>query len=130
MATISKFLKRRSRPKKHHFIFKGAKRSRTLNASQHLNSKLEDKALSAESQALSRERHLFDQLLNPLTDAINDLKTLSQLLAELDVLSSLAMVASHERWIEPVLSESVEIQITNGRHPVNRKSKFSTFRTQ
>ena len=45
----------------------------------------EDKALSAESQALSRERHLFDELLNPLTDAINDLKTLSQLLAELDV---------------------------------------------
>ena len=83
--------------------------------------------MSAESQALSRERHLFDELLNPLTDAINDLKTLSQSLAELDVLSSLALVASHERWIEPVLSESVEIQITNGRHPVIEKASSQPF---
>ena len=87
----------------------------------------EDKALSAESQALSRERHLFDELLNPLTDSINDLKTLAQMLAELDVLTSLALVASHERWVEPVLSESVEIQITNGRHPVIEQASTQPF---
>ena len=87
----------------------------------------EDKALSAESQALSRERHLFDALFNPLTAAINDLKTLTQSLAELDVLTSLAMVASHERWVEPVLSDTVEVQITNGRHPVIEKASREPF---
>jgi len=87
----------------------------------------EDKALSAESQALSRERHLFDALFDPLTDAINDLKTLTQSLSELDVLTSLALVASHERWVEPVLSEAVEVKITNGRHPVIEKASPEPF---
>jgi DNA mismatch repair protein MutS len=87
----------------------------------------EDKALSAESQALSRERHLFDALFNPLTDAINGLKTLTQSLAELDVLTSLAMVASQKRWVEPVLSDTVEVEITKGRHPVIEKASAEPF---
>ena len=87
----------------------------------------EDKALSAESQALSRERQLFDALFNPLTDAINNLKILTQSLAELDVLTSLAMVANHERWVEPELSDTVEVHISNGRHPVIEKASREPF---
>ena len=47
----------------------------------------EDKALSAESQALGRERHLFEALFKPLNESINDLKELTQSLAALDVLT-------------------------------------------
>ena len=54
----------------------------------------EDKALSAESQALGRERHLYEALFKPLNESINDLKDLTQSLAALDVLTSLATVAS------------------------------------
>ena len=87
----------------------------------------EDKALSAESQALGRERHLFEALFKPLNESINDLKELTQSLAALDVLTSLATVASQERWVEPTLSETVEINIVNGRHPVIEKANTDPF---
>jgi DNA mismatch repair protein MutS len=87
----------------------------------------EDKALSAESQALSRERHLYDLLFTPLTEAINELKELAQTLAEIDVLTSLALVASRERWVEPTLSETVQVCISQGRHPVIEKASNDPF---
>ena len=87
----------------------------------------EDKALSAESQALGRERHLFEALFKPLNESINDLKELTQSLAALDVLTSLATVASQERWVEPTLSDTVEISIINGRHPVIEKANTDPF---
>ena len=87
----------------------------------------EDKALSAESQALGRERHLFEALFKPLNESINDLKELTQSLAALDVLTSLATVASQERWVEPTLSDTVEINIVNGRHPVIEKANTDPF---
>lgn len=87
----------------------------------------EDKALSAESQALGRERHLFEALFKPLNESINDLKELTQSLAALDVLTSLATVASQERWVEPTASDAVEISIVNGRHPVIEKANTDPF---
>ena len=87
----------------------------------------EDKALSAESQALGRERHLFEALFKPLNESINDLKDLTQSLAALDVLTSLATVASQMRWVEPTLSDTVEINIVNGRHPVIEKANTDPF---
>ncbi len=87
----------------------------------------EDKALSAESQALSRERHLYEALFKPLNEAINDLKKLAKSLAALDVLTSLTTVAVQERWIEPILSDTVEICIANGRHPVIERANTHPF---
>ncbi len=87
----------------------------------------EDKALSAEGRALSRERHLYGALFKPLNESINDLKELTQSIAAIDVLTSLATVASQERWVEPTLSDTVEINIVNGRHPVIEKAKTDPF---
>ena len=87
----------------------------------------EDKALSAESQALGRERHLFEALFKPLNESINDLKELTRSLAALDVLTSLATVASQMHWVEPTLSDTVEINIVNGRHPVIEKANTDPF---
>tara|TARA_B100000900_G_scaffold413699_1_gene438311 strand:+ start:118 stop:1530 length:1413 start_codon:yes stop_codon:yes gene_type:complete len=87
----------------------------------------EDKALSAESQALSRERHLYEALFKPLNESINDLKRLTESLGALDVLTSLATVAVQERWVEPILSDTVEISITKGRHPVIERANTHPF---
>ena len=87
----------------------------------------EDTALSAEGRALSRERHLYGALFKPLNESINDLKELTQSIAAIDVLTSLATVASQERWVEPTLSDTVEINIVNGRHPVIEKAKTDPF---
>ena len=37
------------------------------------------------------------------------------------------MVASHERWVEPVLSDTVEVNIVQGRHPVIEKANTDPF---
>ncbi len=87
----------------------------------------EDKALSAESQALGRERHLYEALFKPLNESINDLKELTQSLAALDVLASLATVAAQERWVEPTLSDTIEVNIAGGRHPVIEKANTDPF---
>lgn len=78
----------------------------------------EDKALSAESQSLQRERMLFESLFDPLIAAISRLRLFSQQVASLDALLALARVAESQRWCRPVLTEGVEVQITEGRHPV------------
>ena len=87
----------------------------------------EDKALSAEAQALTREKSLYEALFKPLTDAINSLKALAQNLSALDALNSLSEVASSYGWTQPSLSKSLEISIIKGRHPVIEKANDDPF---
>jgi len=89
--------------------------------------RFEDQALSAESQALKRERLLYEQLFEPLTEAITSLKALAHCIAEIDTLQSLATVARESNWVQPVLSEHPEIQIEAGRHPVIEKAHRDPF---
>ena len=87
----------------------------------------EDKALSAEAQALTREKLLYEALFKPLTDEINSLKALAQNLSALDALNSLSEVASSYGWTQPSLSNSLEISIIKGRHPVIEKANDDPF---
>jgi DNA mismatch repair protein MutS len=87
----------------------------------------EDQALSAESQALKRERILYDALFAPLTDAIAMLKQLATQIAELDTLTALAQVARESNWVQPNLSDIAEIHIEAGRHPVIEKASTTPF---
>ncbi len=87
----------------------------------------EDKALSAEAQALSLERSLFEALFEPLISAIDSFKNLAQNLSELDALNSLAEVASAYRWTQPLLTDTLEISIIKGRHPVIEKASQDAF---
>ena len=87
----------------------------------------EEKALSAEFQALTLEKSLYEALFEPLSDAISSLKTLAQNLSELDALNSLSEVASLYRWTQPSLTNSLEISIIKGRHPVIEKASQDAF---
>lgn len=87
----------------------------------------EDQALSAESQALKRERLLYEALFPPLIEVISELKTLSQNVAQLDVLASLATVARESHWTAPELTDTVEIHIEAGRHPVIERAHSTPF---
>lgn len=78
----------------------------------------EDKALSAKSRALSREKWLYDQLLNALNEELNALQRTSQALAELDVLCAFAERAEALNWVRPTLVEATGLTIHAGRHPV------------
>lgn len=78
----------------------------------------EDKALSAKSRALTREKWLYDQLLAELNVQLHELQNTSRSLAELDVLCAFAERADALNWVRPQLVEATGITITAGRHPV------------
>lgn len=87
----------------------------------------EDQALSAESQAFSRERLIFESLFDPLSDAINKLKDTARAISGLDVLTCLAKVAKDQQWICPTLTNDFTIDIKNGRHPVIEGTSDTPF---
>src|SRR5690606_22578016 len=60
----------------------------------------EDKVLSAKDRSLSREKFLFDELLDKLQSYAGPLALCSSALAELDTLSSLALHRSEEHTSE------------------------------
>jgi len=78
----------------------------------------EDKALSARSRALARERDLYDQLLDRLLEELQPLQKAAEAIAELDVIANLAERAITLSLSRPRLSETAEISIIEGRHLV------------
>ena len=78
----------------------------------------EDKALSAKSRSLTREKYLYENLLDKLAQQLASLQLTSSSLAELDVLATLAERADKLNFDCPVLKNKKGIHITDGRHPV------------
>ncbi|MDN6180627.1 MAG: DNA mismatch repair protein MutS [Halomonas subglaciescola] len=78
----------------------------------------EDKALSARSRALAREKHLYERLLETLNAELGRLQATSRSLAKLDVLCTFAERADALDWVRPTLSDTIGLAINAGRHPV------------
>jgi len=78
----------------------------------------EDKALSSQSRALTREKQLYEELLTVLNEHLGSLQMTAAALAQLDVLQNLAERAETLNWCLPVLSDEEGLQIKEGRHPV------------
>ncbi|OQW95506.1 MAG: DNA mismatch repair protein MutS [Beggiatoa sp. IS2] len=78
----------------------------------------EDKILSARERALSREKYLYDQLLDKLLESLKLLQASSAALAELDVLNNFAERADTLKYYPPEFTEKEFIDIVEGRHPV------------
>ncbi len=78
----------------------------------------EDKALSAKSRALAREKLLYDELLELLIGHLPPLQESAAALAELDVLSNLAERALNLDLNRPRFVEQPCLRIEQGRHPV------------
>jgi len=98
------------------------RRRQTLkNAERYITPELktfEDKALSAQERALSREKMLYEQILDVLAADIPALQQVARALATLDGLAALSEVAARHDYRCPVLSDQPGIQIEDGRHPV------------
>jgi DNA mismatch repair protein MutS len=78
----------------------------------------EDKALSAKSRSLAREKALYDEVLETVAAELAPLQDAAQALAELDVLSNFAERATSLRFNAPEFSETPGFDIEEGRHPV------------
>ncbi len=78
----------------------------------------EDKALSAQDRALSREKLLYDQLLGDLAPHIVCLQKVAGGIAQIDALVALASHATRNNWCRPQLVDAPCLTIVEGRHPV------------
>ena len=78
----------------------------------------EDKVLSARERALAREKALYEQLLDELSDEVPNLQQSAQNIAQIDVLANFALCAWQLNFCEPQLSDQPGLHIENGRHPV------------
>jgi len=78
----------------------------------------EEKVLHATERIDVLERQLFDALRARIGAAIARLQRVSGTLAQLDVLGTLAEVASREGYVRPEVGEGFDLDIAAGRHPV------------
>lgn len=78
----------------------------------------EDKALSAKSRSLAREKYLYDTLLDRINEELVPLQCSFAAVAELDVLSNLSERADTLNLTCPNLTEHAGMEIQKGRHPV------------
>ena len=89
--------------------------------------KFEDEALGAQDRAVALEQTLFENVRHALLPHVSTFQELAHGLARIDVLSSLAALASDRRYCRPTISEERVFEITDGRHPVLEQQLGSEF---
>ena len=87
----------------------------------------EDKALSAKSRALNREKQLYNELLETLNKDLQQLQTCAAAISEIDLLATLAERAHSLNFCRPDLTEEPGISICGGRHPVVEQVSSEPF---
>lgn len=100
-------------------------RKQTLvNAERYITEELkeyETKILGAEEKIQQIESHLFEQLVIWIGTYIKQVQLNANLVAQLDCLTSFAQLAIENDYVCPIIDDSFELEITNGRHPVIEK---------
>ncbi len=96
-------------------------RQSVLNASRFTTvelTELENKIRGAADKALAMEVEIFDNLVQDIKLASEDILQTSKAYAELDVASALADLAVEHNYCRPQIDESLAFDIKEGRHPV------------
>jgi DNA mismatch repair protein MutS len=97
-------------------------RKQTLaNAERFTTPELKDyerKVLDAEEKILALEKELFTEVRQRAAAQAQRVRATASAIAELDVTAALAQVAAENRYRRPWFSDSGEMRIVAGRHPV------------
>ena len=96
-------------------------RQSVLNAARFTTvelSELENKIRGAADKALAMELEIFDNLVQEIMLAADDIQRTAKALGELDVGAALADLALEKHYCRPVVDESLDFEVENGRHPV------------
>ena len=98
------------------------KRKQTLKNSERYTTKelisYEEKALSAQSRALAREKYLYAQLLQKLQPYIPTLQKQAKILSEWDILAGFAQQALDKNYKRPKFNTENKITMIEGVHPI------------
>ncbi|MDO5516453.1 MAG: DNA mismatch repair protein MutS [Clostridium sp.] len=100
-------------------------RKQTLtNAERYITEELktmEDKILGSEEKLVNLEYELFMEVRDEIEKHIARLKKSARIIADLDGVSTLALVALENDYVKPEINEEGIIEINEGRHPVVEK---------
>ncbi len=83
--------------------------------------KLEEDILGSEGKLIDLEYNIFVEIRNKLTKQILRIQQSANVISILDVLTSFATVAEDLNYTMPIVDNSGEINIKDGRHPVIEK---------
>tara|TARA_B100001113_G_C21085170_1_gene611748 strand:- start:90 stop:1664 length:1575 start_codon:yes stop_codon:yes gene_type:complete len=97
-------------------------RKQTLvNAERYITEELKEyelKILGAEENILTLETEIFNELINQVQAFIGKIKTNSHWVSVLDCLCGFGLLAEKMNYTKPLINQTNEIKIKDGRHPV------------
>ena len=97
-------------------------RKQTLvNAERYITQELkeyEEKILGAEEKILAIEQRIYASIVAKIQQEIRAIQQSSAIVAQIDLLSSFAQLAVENNYSRPIIDQSLEIEIRQGRHPV------------
>ena len=100
-------------------------RKQTLvNAERYITEELkeyETKILGAEEKIQKLEQEIFSKLLQYIIQFVQIVQENAQIIAKIDCLLSFSVLAIDNNYVRPVIDESTDLEIKNGRHPVIEK---------
>ncbi len=100
-------------------------RKQTLvNAERYITEELkeyETKILGAEEKIYQIESQIYEQLISWIATYIKPVQLNANLVAQIDCLLSFTQLAIENNYVCPILDETFDLEIKNGRHPVIEK---------
>ena len=100
-------------------------RKQTLvNAERYITEELkeyESKILGAEDKISQLESMLYEQLVNWMATYIKPVQLNANLVAQIDCLQSFAQMAIENKYVQPEIDDTFDLEIKEGRHPVIEK---------
>ena len=100
-------------------------RKQTLvNAERYITEELKEyeaKILGAEEKILQLEQQLFTQLVVWMYEYIEPVQRNAALIGQLDCLCGFSQLARDHKYVRPEITDSFDLHIKNGRHPVIEK---------
>lgn len=100
-------------------------RKQTLvNAERYITEELkeyESKILGAEDKISQLESMLYEQLVHWMATYIKPVQLNANLVAQIDCLQSFAQMAIENKYVQPEIDDTFDLEIKEGRHPVIEK---------
>ena len=100
------------------------------NAERYITDELkqyEEQVLGAQDKALELENNIFEQLRNECAKYVIRIQKLAQCIANIDCISALAWIAKQRHYKKPLITDTKELDITEGKHPVLAETLGNEF---
>ena len=81
---------------------------------------MENEVNNSEEKALEMELRIFNELVEHVLAQADVIYRSAEIIAALDVASALAELAAERGYVRPIVDDSLDFEVIDGRHPVVR----------